>query len=97
MYSAHCHVDRGKQVLDGATEACSPSFIRLLLSRSVEPGEVLSVIVNVGRTEMRLGGRAVTCRRADQMWRTEVELADLNGTVAEQWRDLVVRLRDSNR
>lgn len=97
MYSAQCHVDQGSRVLDGATEVCSPTFIRLLLSRSVPPGENLAVVVNVGRAEMRLGGRAVTCRRADQMWRTEVELGDLDGTVAAQWRDLVVRLRDSAR
>ncbi len=97
MYSINCHVDRERVELDGATEECSPSFMRLLLSRAVRPGERLAIVVNVGRTEMRLAGRAVSCRPADQLWRTEVELGDLEGTIASQWRDTVVRLRDSSR
>jgi PilZ domain len=96
MYSINCHVDRERAELDGATEECSPRFMRLLLSRAVQPGEHLAIVVNVGRTEMRLAGRAVSCRPADQLWRTEVELGDL-GPVASQWRDVVVRLRDSSR
>jgi len=97
MYSINCHVDRERVELDGATEECSPSFMRLLLSRAVQPGEQLAIVVKVGRTEMRLAGRAVSCRPADQLWRTEVELGDLEGTIASQWRDTVVRLRDSSR
>lgn len=96
MYSINCHVDRERAELDGATEECSPSFMRLLLSRAVQPGEHLAIVVYVGRTEMRLAGRVVSCRPADQLWRTEVELGDL-GTIGAQWRDLVVRLRDSSR
>ena len=47
----------------------------------------------------RCGSRdaSVSCRPADQLWRTEVELGDLDGTIASQWRDIVVRLRDSSR
>ena len=97
MYSINCHVDRERVELDGATEECSPSFMRLLLSRGVPPGEHLATVVNVGRTEMRLPGRVVSCRRADQLWRTEVELVDLVGVIADQWRDTVIRLRDSSR
>jgi hypothetical protein len=97
MYSIACHVDRDRAELDGATEECSPSFLRLLLSRSVPPGERVVLIVNVGRTEMRLRGRAVSCRRADQLWRTEVELEDLADTVGSQWRELVLRVRDASR
>ena len=97
MYSINCHIAREHVELDGATEECSPSFMRLLLSRSVEPGEQLAIVVNVGRTEMRLAGRVVSCRPADQLWRTEVELCDLDGPIGTQWRDVVVRLRDSSR
>jgi hypothetical protein len=97
MYSINCQVGRDRVELDGATEECSPSFVRLLLSRSVPPGEHLALVVNVGRTEMRLRGRVVSCRPADQLWRTEVELADITGNTAEQWRDLVIRIRDSSR
>jgi hypothetical protein len=97
MYSINCHLERERVELDGATEECSPSFMRLLLSGAVRPGEHLAIVVNVGRTEMRLAGRVVSCRRADQLWRTEVELVDLAGVIASQWRDVVVRLRDSSR
>ena len=97
MYSINCHAGRELVELEGATEECSPSFVRLLLSRAVAPGEQLAIVVNVGRSEMRLGGRVVNCRRADQLWRTEVELTDLTGAAATQWRDLVVRIRDALR
>ena len=97
MYSVMCHVERDRRELDGATEECSPSFVRLLLSRSVRPGERVGLLVNVGRTEIRLRGRAVSCRRADQLWRTEVELEDLADTFGSQWRELVIRIRDSSR
>jgi len=97
MYSINCSLDRGRVELDGATEECSPSFVRLLLSRAVRPGEHLDIVVNVGRSEMRLRGRVVSCRRADQLWRTEVELLDLTDSVGAQWRDLVVRIRDAAR
>jgi hypothetical protein len=97
MYSINCHVDGEHIELDGATEECSPSFVRLLLSRAVEPGKRVTVAVNIGRSETRLPGRVVSCRKADQLWRTEVELGDVLGPVAEQWRDLVVRIRDESR
>jgi hypothetical protein len=102
MYSIACVPDRpptGKEhaELEGATEECSPAFVRVLVSRAVEPGSHLVVAVNIGRTEMRLSGRVVSCRRADQLWRTEVELDDLGGTPATQWRDVVVRIRDASR
>jgi hypothetical protein len=97
MYSTMCHIDRDRTELDGATEECSPGFLRLLLSRSVPPGERVALVVNIGRTEMRLRGRAVSCRRADQLWRTEVELEDVADTVGSQWRELVIRVRDASR
>lgn len=97
MYSLNCVVGGDKKEFDGATEECSPSFVRVLLSHSVQPGKQVAVAINVGRSEMRLAGRVVSCRRADQLWRTEVELGDLLGPIADQWRDLVVRLRDSSR
>jgi hypothetical protein len=97
MYSINCHIARARIELDGATEETSPSIMRLLLSRSVETGEQLAIVVNVGRTELRLAGRVVCCRPADQLWRTEVELGDLDGPIGTQWRDIVVRLRDSSR
>ena len=97
MYTLQCHVGGTNSEFDGATEACSPTFVRLLLSRSVRPGDHLTIVVNVGRTEMRLAGRAVSCRPADQLWRTEVELVELAEPIAAPWRDLVVRLRDASR
>ncbi len=97
MYSVKCQVDRDHAVLDGATEECSPAFVRLLLSDSIEPGERVALVVNVGGSDMRLAGRVVSCRRAEQLWRTEVELGDVAGTVAQPWRELVVRLRESSR
>ena len=97
MYSINCHVDRETHELDGATEECSPHFLRILLSSAVEPGRQMVVAVNIGRSEMKLPGRVVSCRKADQLWRTEVELGDLLGPIAEQWRDIVVRIRDAAR
>ncbi len=97
MYSLNCHVDRESVELDGATEECSPSFLRLLLSRSVDPGKHVTVVLNVGRSELKLGGRVVSCRRADQLWRTEVELDDLTSPAASPWRDLILRIRDETR
>jgi hypothetical protein len=97
MYSLQCHVDRERVDLEGATEECSPGFVRLLLSRSITPGEPVTVVVKVGRTEMKLTGRVVTCRRADQLWRTQVELSELTGPITQPWRELVVRLRDASR
>ena len=97
MYSLHCHVEREKIEVEGATEECSPSFLRLLLAGPVKPGERVAVVVNLGRTKMKLIGHVVTCVPADQMWRTEVELADLGELIAQPWRDLVGRLRDARR
>lgn len=97
MYSLRCQIERESAEFEGATEECSPTFVRVLLSNAVPPGKSVAVVVNVGRTEMRLSGRVVSCRRADQLWRTEVELSERNGPVVEQWRDVVVRLRDATR
>ncbi len=97
MYPINGHAGRDQVELDGATEECSPSYVRVLLSHAVRPGEHVVMVVNVGRSEMRLTGRVVTCRRADQLWRAEVELGDLAGTVSLQWRELVVRIRDAAR
>ena len=97
MYSVNCHVDREHVELEGATEECSPTFVRVLLSHAVDPGKHVTVAVNIGRSETRLPGRVVSCRKADQLWRTEVELGDVLGPIAGQWRDLVVRIRDASR
>ena len=97
MYSLRCQIERESAEFEGATEECSPTFVRVLLANPVPPGKAIGVVVNVGRTEMKLGGRVVSCRRADQLWRTEVELRERSGPVVEQWRDVVVRLRDAAR
>jgi hypothetical protein len=94
MYAVQCHTASADRESSGATEECSPSFVRVLLEDAIEPGRPVTVTLAIEPPPIKLAGRVVACTRASQMWRTSVELDE---PVPERWTNLVLDRRSGLR
>ncbi len=90
MYSVRCHATVGDEEWRGATEECSPAFVRLLIEKAIEPGRRVTVALAFERATIRLLGRIASCEQATHMWRTAVELEE---PVPARWREMIAERR----
>ena len=93
MYSATCAVAGELEELEGATQECTPGFVRLLLRQPVAPTKLVALTISTAGTAIRLDGHVVASNRVGDMWSAGVRLDATEETVAAAWTDLVKHLR----
>jgi hypothetical protein len=95
MYGVTCTFARERISLDGSTQECTPTFVRVLLPRSAPPTTSTALVIAASGKRFRLDGHVVASHPAGDLWSIGIDVSGTDATVAAQWSDLLTHLRAS--